>query len=81
MTSPAMIRRTETRNLMLTLAELADAKRTGDAQAAGWALDDLAVLARLAGTQRVQSRAIAELCRLGFWNNCQPEPGHAPAGV
>lgn len=69
--------RTETRNLMLATMELAAAKKEGDADRARWAVDDLAVLAKMALTPRIQSRAIAELCRIGFWNNCQPEPSAA----
>lgn len=68
------LRRTETRNLMMSIMELENAKREGDADGARWAIGDLVTLARMAGTQRVQSRAIAELCRIGFWSRCQPEP-------
>lgn len=68
------VSRTETHNLMLAIMELAAAKKEGDADCARWAVDDLAVLAGMALTPRIQSRAIAELCRIGFWNNCQPEP-------
>ena len=67
-------RRAETRNLMLAILELTSARRDGDADRARWAIDDLATLARMACTQRVKSRAIAELCRIGFWAKCQPEP-------
>lgn len=74
MTCALTFRRAETRNLMLAMQELTSARREGDANRARWAIDDLATLARMAGTQRVQSRAIAELCRIGFWSKCQREP-------
>lgn len=74
MTCAQTFRRAETLNLMLAIMELANAQRDGDADGARWAINDLATLARQAMTHRVQSRAIAELCRIGFWSNCQPEP-------
>ena len=74
MTQQADARRYETRNLMTALSELAQGQRDKDANAVRWAIADLATLAVLGTAPNVRHRAIAELCHIGFWNNCQPEP-------